>query len=74
MAVVAPNVSAILGTRVAALLTGVAGGLAQLSRLPGCNVQVRAPPAPPPPPSSSSSLLCRCAGCGGGSSLHHPPT
>lgn len=40
MAAVAPNVSALLGTRVAALLVGIAGGVTALSRIPSCNVQV----------------------------------
>jgi U4/U6 small nuclear ribonucleoprotein PRP31 len=42
MAAVAPNVSSLLGTRVAALLVGIAGGVTALSRIPSCNVQVRA--------------------------------
>lgn len=36
----APNVSVLLGTRVAAQLVGIAGGLTALSRTPSCNVQV----------------------------------
>ena len=37
---IAPNLSSAVGTEIAARLMGVAGGLAQLSRMPACNVQV----------------------------------
>ena len=40
MAFIAPNLSAVVGTQVAAQLMGTAGGLAILSRMPACNVQV----------------------------------
>ena len=40
MAVVAPNVTAILGHTIAAQLIGIAGGLVALSRIPGSTVQV----------------------------------
>lgn len=40
MNLVAPNLSAIVGTGTAAKLIAVAGGLAALSKIPGCNVQV----------------------------------
>jgi len=40
MAFIAPNLSAVVGTQVAAQLMGTAGGLAVLSRMPACNVQV----------------------------------
>lgn len=40
MAALAPNVSALLGAAVAARLVGLAGGLAPLSRIPSCNIQV----------------------------------
>jgi U4/U6 small nuclear ribonucleoprotein PRP31 len=40
MAFIAPNLSAVLGTQVAAQLMGTAGGLVALSRMPACNVQV----------------------------------
>jgi U4/U6 small nuclear ribonucleoprotein PRP31 len=40
MTALAPNTSALLGTRVAAQLVGIAGGLTSLSRTPSCNVQV----------------------------------
>jgi U4/U6 small nuclear ribonucleoprotein PRP31 len=40
MAVMAPNVAAMLGARVGAQLLACAGGLAALSRAPSCNVQV----------------------------------
>lgn len=36
----APNLSAIVGTTVAAKLLGVAGGLNALAKMPACNVQV----------------------------------
>lgn len=36
----APNLSAVLGPEIAARLMGVAGGLAALSKMPSCNVQV----------------------------------
>jgi U4/U6 small nuclear ribonucleoprotein PRP31 len=37
---VAPNLSAVVGTEIAAKLMGVAGGLLALSSMPACNVQV----------------------------------
>jgi len=40
MNAVAPNVSAMVGTRIAAQLVGLAGGLAALARIPSCNVQL----------------------------------
>lgn len=40
MATVAPNVSALVGTRIAAMLVGVAGGVAALSRVPGDTVML----------------------------------
>ncbi|KAJ0404719.1 hypothetical protein P43SY_006289 [Pythium insidiosum] len=36
----APNVSQLVGTRIAAQLVGLAGGVANLSRIPSCNLQV----------------------------------
>ena len=36
----APNLSILLGTDIAAQLVGVAGGLDALSRIPGSNIQV----------------------------------
>ncbi|GIL67900.1 hypothetical protein Vafri_21113 [Volvox africanus] len=36
---VAPNLSAVVGTEIAAKLMGVAGGLLALSRMPSCNIQ-----------------------------------
>lgn len=42
MNVLAPNLSAIVGTTTAAKLLGVAGGLAGLAKMPSCNVHVRA--------------------------------
>ena len=41
MNVLAPNLSAIIGTTTAAKLLGVAGGLAGLAKMPACNVHVR---------------------------------
>lgn len=37
---IAPNLSAAVGTEIAAKLMGVAGGLTSLSKMPACNVQV----------------------------------
>ncbi|KAL0482158.1 U4/U6 small nuclear ribonucleoprotein PRP31 [Acrasis kona] len=39
MSVVSPNLSAIVGTRIAAQLIGIAGGLSALSKLPATNIQ-----------------------------------
>jgi U4/U6 small nuclear ribonucleoprotein PRP31 len=36
----APNVSVIVGTKIAAQLLGLAGGLEELSKIPSCNLQV----------------------------------
>lgn len=41
MNVLAPNLSAIVGTTTAAKLLGVAGGLGGLAKMPSCNVHVR---------------------------------
>ncbi|GIL61074.1 hypothetical protein Vafri_15470 [Volvox africanus] len=38
---VAPNLSAVVGTEIAAKLMGVAGGLLALSRMPSCNIQAQ---------------------------------
>ena len=38
---IAPNLSAAVGTEIAARLMGIAGGLTNLSKMPACNVQVR---------------------------------
>lgn len=40
MTFIAPNLSAVVGTRVATKLLGVAGGLTGLSKIPACNVHV----------------------------------
>ena len=40
MADTAPNLSAVLGSDIAAQLIGIAGGLHALSKMPACNVQV----------------------------------
>lgn len=47
MNVLAPNLSAIVGTTTAAKLLGVAGGLAGLAKMPACNVHVRFSLVPP---------------------------
>ncbi|EQC36300.1 hypothetical protein SDRG_06405 [Saprolegnia diclina VS20] len=36
----APNLSALIGTRITAQLIGIAGGIDELSRIPSCNIQV----------------------------------
>jgi hypothetical protein len=43
MNVLAPNLSAIVGTTTAAKLLGVAGGLSGLAKMPACNVHVSRP-------------------------------
>ncbi|KAK7259363.1 hypothetical protein RIF29_24970 [Crotalaria pallida] len=40
MGYIAPNVSAIVGSAVAAKLMGTAGGLSALAKMPACNVQL----------------------------------
>lgn len=40
MGYIAPNLSAIVGSEVAAKLMGVAGGLSSLAKMPACNVQI----------------------------------
>jgi hypothetical protein len=40
MSSIAPNLSLIVGSEIAARLMGLAGGLHALSRMPACNVQV----------------------------------
>lgn len=40
MGVIAPNLCSLIGSRVAANLVGLAGGLVPLSKIPGCNIQV----------------------------------
>lgn len=44
MNVLAPNLSAIVGTTTAAKLLGVAGGLSALAKIPACNVHVSSQP------------------------------
>jgi U4/U6 small nuclear ribonucleoprotein PRP31 len=41
MNIIAPNLSAIVGTTTAAKLMGAAGGLSALSKVPACNLSVR---------------------------------
>lgn len=45
MNMLAPNLSAIVGTTTAAKLLGVAGGLSGVAKMPSCNVYVRVVPA-----------------------------
>lgn len=40
MSKVAPNIVALIGSRIAAQLIGITGGLIQLSKIPSCNLQV----------------------------------
>lgn len=40
MAVLAPNVTALIGPSVAAVLMGLAGGLSSMAKIPACNLQV----------------------------------
>lgn len=40
MAFLAPNISALVGPRLASELVGLAGGVAALARIPACNIQV----------------------------------
>jgi U4/U6 small nuclear ribonucleoprotein PRP31 len=40
MNILAPNLSAIVGTTTAAKLLGVAGGLGALAKMPSCNIHV----------------------------------
>ncbi len=44
MTSIAPNVSAIVGTAIASQLLGLAGGMAELVKIPACNLQVRTAP------------------------------
>jgi hypothetical protein len=44
MTLLAPNISAILGTTIAAKLLGTAGGLNALAAMPSCNIQVSSGP------------------------------
>lgn len=53
---IAPNLSIITGSAIAAQLMGVAGGLHNLSRMPACNVQVTSTPPPHSPPQGVSTL------------------
>lgn len=57
MGSIAPNLSAAIGSEVAARLMGVAGGLLALSRIPACNIQVSGRPRTPQP----RALHCRRA-------------
>lgn len=40
MHLIAPNLSAIVGTAVAAKLIASAGGIVELSKIPACNIQM----------------------------------
>lgn len=61
---IAPNLSAAVGTEIAARLMGIAGGLTNLSKMPACNVQVRRllkfPYTPRLPVFGSSLLAAVC--------------
>ena len=41
MSFIAPNLTIIVGSVIAAKLMGIAGGLTALSKIPACNVKVR---------------------------------
>ncbi len=58
MNVLAPNLSAIVGTTTAAKLLGVAGGLSGIAKMPACNVHVR--PVPLHPHYSSEAYDSPC--------------
>lgn len=45
MSSIAPNLSLIVGSEIAARLMGLAGGLHALSKMPACNIQVGPPVA-----------------------------
>ena len=62
---IAPNLSAAVGTEIAAQLMGVAGGLVNLSKMPACNVQVRAAALPPCVGGRRSGWWWRDRACGG---------
>ncbi|KAA8533133.1 hypothetical protein F0562_033334 [Nyssa sinensis] len=47
MGYIAPNLSAIVGSAVAAKLLGTAGGLSALAKMPACNVQLLVPDSDP---------------------------
>jgi snoRNA binding domain, fibrillarin len=51
---IAPNLSAVVGTAIAAQLMGVAGGLSSLSQMPACNIQV----GPQPPDRRTQTPSC----------------
>jgi U4/U6 small nuclear ribonucleoprotein PRP31 len=57
MNVLAPNLSAIVGTTTAAKLLGVAGGLSALAKIPACNVHVSSQPRSLPMPVLECTLL-----------------
>ncbi len=61
---IAPNLSAAVGTEIAARLMGIAGGLTNLSKMPACNVQVSRRLVSPTVPRQSAcrSRLC-CLHC-----------
>lgn len=62
MNVLAPNLSAIVGTTTAAKLLGVAGGLAALAKMPSCNVHVCSPCSPRSPRSHLIHFLFKLLG------------
>ena len=62
MNVLAPNLSAIVGTTTAAKLLGVAGGLAGVAKMPSCNVYVCVSSAPSPLSVHAYTLLVQLLG------------
>ena len=72
---IAPNLSTVVGSEVAARLMGVAGGLISLSRMPACNVQVGGmqEPSTPPPPSPPSHAQLPSSGYAPPQAMPSPP-
>ena len=60
MSFIAPNLTIIAGSVIAAKLMGIAGGLTALSKIPACNVKVprRAHSRRPPAPLRRTHPLC----------------
>uniref|UniRef100_A0A1I8F9J8 U4/U6 small nuclear ribonucleoprotein Prp31 n=1 Tax=Macrostomum lignano TaxID=282301 RepID=A0A1I8F9J8_9PLAT len=51
---IAPNLSAVVGASVAAIIAGLCGGLSALIRMPSCNIQA-------PPRASTAAICTMCA-------------
>eukprot|EP00953_Heterococcus_sp_UTEX-ZZ885_P031647 16587-Heterococcus_DN1.PRE.7 len=62
MSVIAPNVCAIIGSRIAAQLMGLAGGLVSMSRIPSCNLQRLSNQSQGTPRRLNVSIACRAVG------------